>query len=259
VDPDQLVSVRVTRTVVIGKVLCPALNAPGMPRAFVYLRTHVTSKGCSMRMASPDWGRGLVRRTGARLRPGFTSLLVAGLVLGLSGGGCDVLAPSESDFSFAGTWAADGTIQFRKSTWSPSQYETRTARLVLTFRPHSHINEDGIPLSGTWSMTYADPANNRSGSFSARASRGRQCSAGATTTICTNNDPFVNMIADIVLTSTSACSTLYVPAHIIVEDDKTILIVALKNGTNGTLTDATCGDLWRYDSLSWSTFMLTRK
>ena len=208
-----------------------------------------------MRISAHHWWSDLVRTTGARLRPGFTSVLVAGLVLGLFGGGCDVLTPSESDFSFAGTWTADGTIQFRKSTWSPSQYETRTARLVLTFRPHSHIYEDGIPLSGTWSMTYADPANNRSGSFSARASRGRQCGKE----FCRSDDPFVHMIENIVLTSTSACSTLYVPSHIIVDDDKTILIVALKNGTNGTLTDATCGDLWRYDSLSWGTFMLTRK
>lgn len=84
VDPDLIVGIRVTRTVMTGKTVCSAWNAPGMPKVFVYLRTHVTSTGCSMRITSPGWWIGSVRRTGARIPPGFTSVVVAGLVLGLA-------------------------------------------------------------------------------------------------------------------------------------------------------------------------------
>lgn len=181
----------------------------------------------------------------------FFQRLAAGLLLVLAASGCDSATSPDtsskfdvSDVSLAGTWTSDGTVT--RMVKSPAtRIELQAARLVLTIQPHSKISRDTINVAGTWSLKFANPANNRSGTLSLKASRGQQCSSsliGGTITItCRSSDPWVNSVHGIVLRSTDACSTLYQPDHYVMPDASTMMFNTLHTGGDGQITDTTCG------------------
>jgi hypothetical protein len=73
-------------------------------------------------------------------------------------GGDSATAPSSSSLSLAGTWVGDAAIL--RLPAMGSSVVSQTAHLSLSIASQSQLTEAGVPLTGSWSMTYADSSYN---------------------------------------------------------------------------------------------------
>lgn len=198
-----------------------------------------------------------MQRTGRLRRRGRTAAVMTVLLLALAGCGSPTSPSSSSAERFAGTWTGTGQVT-RIPSQAPMTFSTATLTLVFA-KQNSEITRSGVTLSGTWTMTSADAANNKNGTLRLTAFMGQDCTGGGGgVLLCTNSYTTLG-IRDLVLSSSSACSTFYESALSL--SSSNTMRVAVHTGSGAVVLDPTCGGSVpnrNYDYLSGD-FTLTKQ
>jgi hypothetical protein len=131
------------------------------------------------------------------------------LPLLLSLAACNIAGPDSSP-SLTGKWVGSTTVY--RNLHGSSTFLPLNAKLTLTFAKHPTLDSrtQSVTVPGTWSMTFADPAYDRSGTFSALADRERDCEGGGSgaSGVCWT-DGWMTYVMPIELRSTVPCSSFY--------------------------------------------------
>ena len=132
------------------------------------------------------------------------------------------------------TFVRNANGSYTSSTSTP----TATLTLIIA-KQNSEITKSGVALSGTWTMTFADAANNRNGSLSLTAYMAQDCtpSGGGDVKICTNSYTTLQ-IRNLLLPSSGACSSFYAPGAFY-SSTNTISLGHLQNEFDGSTLNPT--------------------
>jgi len=167
-----------------------------------------------------------------------TVLLIAVVIVGQTGCSSPTSPASSSDVQFAGTWTGTGRVT-RMPFLASMTFSTATLTLVFA-KQGSTITKAGVPLSGTWTMTSADPGMNKSGTLRMTAFMSRDCTGPDMNGVMVCRDSYTTLnIRDVLLSSSSACSTFYESALGL--GNNNTMFVAVHNGQGATASDPTCG------------------
>jgi len=137
-----------------------------------------------------------------RARSVASLLAAAALVAATGSSGCKSSFGPSASTTLDGTWTGAGSI-FRGTT-------SLSATLTMVLSKHSKLTQAGVPVTGSWTLTFADPSNNRSGSVSMTAYLVQDCPSssggGVTITTCHSNDPWVAQVKDATMSSSGSCN-----------------------------------------------------
>jgi hypothetical protein len=115
--------------------------------------------------------------------------------------GGSAVAPSRNS-TVDGTWTGSGSI-YRGTTSLP-------ATLTIQIAKHAEITKTLVPLTGSWSLTFADSSLNKSGTLSMSANLVQDCQVNGQLIICHSSDPWVVAVSDGTLSSSAPCSSFSV-------------------------------------------------
>jgi hypothetical protein len=176
----------------------------------------------------------IVRRDGYSLPAVIVAVSLAGC------GGSPSSPSASSAASLAGSWTGTAVVNrffLQTANSGTASYPTATLTLVIPSRD-AEITAAGVQLSGTWTMTFVNPAATaKSGTLTAHARTDCDAAFGYIVIGCHNTYEGTR-IKDLVLTSGAACSTLkdsWSGSHDV--NANSISDVFLSGGRN----DPTCG------------------
>lgn len=132
----------------------------------------------------------------ARLLRGFCALLAC------SAWACKSPVGSSAKTTLDGTWSGTGNV-FRGTTSLPATLTFQIAR-------HAEVTKASVPLTGSWSLTFANTSLNKSGTLSMSALLVQACQHDGELIICHSGDPWVVAVAGGSMSSTAPCSSFAV-------------------------------------------------